>query len=326
MASETVQKTLTYKRANYLQGEGTLQKDLKSAIDKAKTVGSRKQIVNAAENTFLLLNSVRTKWSMLFGAMLIYSRGRNQPLVTENDSADELKVEQLAPPKTAAGERRDFVESLLFFGIKDNHVILLQSAGLRARQLETHLNWLLQTKTNVMDENDRVELADQPSKGAMREVLKSPVKKVSIGVPLESKPAGTSARTTTSTTNVAFRPTGRAFAVLSSLLGSGWQNKVRLDESLDESKLKVEVLVSYTRSTSDSGQDLLNDIARQLRHQEEEDVTIHLKSGAKISGTELKVSGQISAITYGGLLDPEDLFPRMKAWFDAQLESGTIDA
>lgn len=76
---------------------------------------------------------------MTVGSLLIYSRGRNQPLVTEDDAATEMPVEQIAPPPSSAGARRDFIESLLFFGIKDNHVILLQSSALRARQLETHL-------------------------------------------------------------------------------------------------------------------------------------------------------------------------------------------
>ena len=148
MRAESMQKRLNYKRANYLHGTGNLQADVKAAIGKASTVGARKQIVNAAENTFLLLNSVRSRWSMLFGAMLIYSRGRNQPLVTENDAADDLKVEQMAPPPDRSGARRDFIESLLFFGIKGNHVVVLQSSGIRARAFETHLNWLLQTKTS----------------------------------------------------------------------------------------------------------------------------------------------------------------------------------
>jgi len=187
MRSESVQKRLNYKRANYLQGSGNLQADLKAALNKASTVGARKEIVNAAENTFLLLNSVRSRWTMLFGALLIYSRGRNHSLVTEDDAADELKVEQMAPPPDRSGARRDFVESLLFFGIKGNHVVVLQSAGLRARQFETHLNWLLQTKTSVLADEDRIELADHPTKAAIQQVLKSPVKKVSVGVPLQSR-------------------------------------------------------------------------------------------------------------------------------------------
>src|SRR3569833_2550834 len=164
--SGTVQKTLTYKRARYFQGTGNLQRDLKAAVDKANTVGSRKQLVNSAENVFLLINSVRTRWSMLFGSLLIISRGRNQPLVTEDDAALELQVEQLAPPPTRSGARRDFIESLLFFGIKENHLVLLQSSGLRARSMETHLAWLLQEKTSVLNEDNLLELADHPAGGA----------------------------------------------------------------------------------------------------------------------------------------------------------------
>ena len=322
MRAEILQKNLSYKRAAYLQGNGDLQADLRKAINASKTVGSRKQIVNSAENTFLLLNSVRSRWSMLFGAMLLYSRGRNQPLVTEDDAADELKIEQLAPPPDRSGARRDFIESLLFFGIKGNHVVILQSAGLRARQFESHLAWLLQTKTGTISNDDRVELADHPSPSAIKEVLKSPVKNVGIGIPLESRPAQYGQRIS----RASFRPDGVGFDVLRTILGAKWLNQMRLDESLDESRLKVEELVSYTRGTSASGQELLNDIAVQLRHQEPEDVTIHLKNGARLSGEDLKISGPISVSTYGGLVDPEDLFPRMRDWLIQQLEDGVIES
>jgi hypothetical protein len=322
MRAETVSKTLHYKRAAYLQSEGNLQEDFKKAIAKVKTVGTRKQVVNAAENTFLLLNSIRNRWGITFGSLLLYSRGRNQPLVTEDDAADELKVEQLAPPPDSSGARRDFVESLLFFGMKENHVVVLQSSGLRTRQFESHLNWLLQTNTATISEEDRVELSDQPSKSAIREVLKSPVKSVTIGVPLETRAAGP--RKTAQ--HLSFRPQGVGFSVLKSILGAEWLNKLKLIDSLDESRLRVEVHVSYTRSTDDSAQEFLNDIAVQLRHQEPEDIQIQLQGGAKLSGEELKLSGSVSVLTYGGLVDLEDLFPRMRDWLKEQLELGIVDA
>jgi hypothetical protein len=323
--SETLTKKVTYKRAVYLQGKGTLQSQLKAAIDAASTVGSRKQIVNAGENTFILLNSVRSKLNMLFGSLLLFSRGRNQPLVTEDDAANELTVEQIAPPADKSGARRDFVESLLFFGIKGNHVVVLQSSGLRARQFETHLNWLLETKTNVMGDDDRVELADHPTQHAIKAILQSPVKSVSIGVPLETKPT-TKATSRTETRHMAFKPDGAGFDILAQLLPADWFKKMKLGDSLDASRLKVEVHLSYSRTTDEPGQQLLNDIAIQLRNQEPEDVQIDLKNGAKLKGEELKVSGQISVKAYGGLVDPEDLFPRMRDWLHKQFEDGVIDA
>jgi hypothetical protein len=322
VAGALVNKSLHYKRAMYLQAAGNFQNDLKKAVLKAKTVGDRKQIVNAAESTFLLLNSVRNRWSMTFGSLLLYSRGRNQPLVTEDDSAEELTVEQLAPPPDKAGARRDFVESLLFFGAQNNHVVLVQSSGLRARHFETYLDWLLQEKTATIDQEDRIQLADHPSKRAISEVLKSPVRSVSVGLPLESQSTGGRA----TTRRLSFEPKGLGFGILSKILGADWLNKLRLDESLDESRLKVEVNVTYTRKTDDAAQDLLNDIALQLRNQEPEDVEIVLKSGAKLKGEALKVTGQISVQTYGGLIAPDDLFPKMRDWLKTQLEEGAIDA
>lgn len=322
MQSKSLPKTLHYKRATYLQGSGNLQADVKKALSKAKTVGDRKQVVNASENTFLLANSVRNRWGMTFGSVLLYSRGRNQPLVTENDSAADLTVEQLAPPPDATGARRDFIESLLFFGLLGNHVVLLQSIGLRARQFESHLAWLLQTKTTTLSEDDRVALADQPSQSAIKQVLKSPVKRVSVGMPLETSPVPAKP----GSKHLTFQPEGSGFSVLRSMLGQNWMNKLKLSDSLDHSRLKVEVHVSYTRTTDESAQDLLNDIAVKLRHQEPEEVNIRLASGAKLTGDDLRVSGPVSVMTYGGLVDPEDLYPRMRDWLKGQLEQGIVAA
>ena len=317
-----VSKRLNYRRATFLQKTkgATLQSKLQKALDTVTTVGARKQVVSDTENTFLLLNSVRVKWKMIFGAMLLYSRGRNQALVTEDDAADELTVEQMAPPPDAKGARRDFVESLLYFAVKDNHVVVLQSQGLRNRHLENHFNWLMQDRTKVIDANDRILIADQPSQVAMAHALTSPVKKVLIGAPLESK----SAKSNSATEQLVFSPEGIGFNVLKSILGHDWLKKTKLHDCLDDSRLKVEVLVSYTRATTDSGQDLLNDIAMTMRNQEPDDVVIELKNGGKIRGAELQISGPVSVMTYGGIPDITDLYPRMKEWLLQQLEMGVV--
>lgn len=321
-SSAIVRKTVIYKRARYLQASGNLQEDLAAALRKAKSVGSRKEVLNAHENTCLLINIARTRWKMLFGSVLLYSRGKNAALVTEDDTADDLTIEQLAPPRDESGKRRDFIESLLFFGIKENHVVIMQSMGLRARQFESHLAWLLQTNTQVLSGDDQLELADHATNAAIRQVLKSPIKKVSVGLPLESNAAPQDSRRG----KFAFRPEGVGFDVLSTILGKKWLDRMKLDESLDESRLEVEVLVSYTRRTDDMGQGLLNEIASQLRHQDAEDVRIDLANGTRLTGDELKISGPVQVTAYGGLVDPEDLYPRMRDWLTSLLEEGVIDA
>lgn len=325
MRAVSVTKTLHYKRAAYLQGTGNLQDHLKTALSRTKTVGVRKQVVNPEDDTCLLLNSVRNRWGMTFGSMILFTRGRNQPLVTDDDAAAELTVEQLAPPPNRSGARREFIESLLFFGILQNHVVLLQSQGLRARQLESHLGWLLQTKTNTVSDEDQIALIDQPTPDAVKKVLEAPVKKVTVGVPLQSRP-DRRANAEEVAERFSFRPTGAGFQVLKSLLGTEWLKNRKLADSLDESRLKVDIMVSYYRSTDKCGQELLNEIAVNLRHQEPEDVKIQLHNGVQLSGPQLKVSGPVQVTVYGGLADPEDLFPTMRDWLREQLRQGIVDS
>lgn len=321
MAGNLTPKKFTYKCAKYFQNNGsTLQSDLKKAVAKAKLVGERKQLITAAEHTYFFLNSVRNRWGMTFGSMLVYSRGKNQHLVTQLDDAEELPVGQIAPPRDKTGAFTDFVESLLFFGMLDNHLVLVQSAGLRARQFEVHLNWLLQTRTKVMDDEDRIELSDQPSPQAAAAVRNSPVKRVTVGVPLQTKPA----MPKQSIERASFRADGVGFDVLDQLIGGDWIKKMKLSDSLDTSRLQVEVNVTYKRTISDEGQDVLNDIALQLRHQDEEDVVIKLKNGVTLTGSDIKVSGPVSVIAYDGLVDPDDLYPKIRDWLKEQIEIGVV--
>lgn len=172
-----------------------------------------------------------------------------------------------------------------------------------------------------MDDEDRMELADQPSPHAAKAIHSSPVKNVSIGVPLHTKPAP--ART--SIEKASFRADGTGFELLDQLIGGDWMKKLKLTDSLDTSRLQVEVNVTYKRTISDEAQDVLNDIALKLRHQEDEDVTITLKNGVTLSGSDIRVSGPVSVLTYGGLIDPEDLFPKMRDWLQEQIEVGIVD-
>ena len=321
---QTSTRTLYYKRATYLQGNHDLQALLRSALRRRQAVGSRMEELNPEDHTKRFINSHRSQLGMLFGNLLIYSPNRNQALLTVSPNASELDVQQVAPPEIN-GQRTEFLESILYFGIRGNHIVVLQSTALRARALEAYLNWLLSQDQNPLGENNGLFLSDEPSNHVRRQVQATGVKAARLAFPLEAEaredghdvdePVRGRAR---------FRPTGSAFNVLSDLLGVNWFRDLRLEDSLDDSRLKVVVEVTYDRRTTDSGQGLLDGIAMSFRNLDENETLIKLNRGGRLKGDDLKIFGPVSLETYGGLVDQGDLYPKMHGWLMEKVEQGVL--
>ena len=107
------------------------------------------------------------------------------------------------------------------------------------------------------------------------------------------------------------RPSGSALTILSNLLGADWFQDLNLEDSLDDSRLKIVVEVTYDRRTTDAGQGLLDGIAMSFRNLDEDEAVIKLNHGGKLKGNDLKIYGSITVNTYGGLIDQSDLYPKM---------------
>ena len=153
--AQTGTRVLHYKRATFLHDGQDLQSLLAAALRRRQTVGDRMEELHPEERTKRFINSYRSQMGMLFGNLLIYSPDRNQALLTVSPDASELDVRQVAPPEIG-GQRTEFLQSILYFGVRDNHVVVLQSAALRARALEAYLNWLLNSDPNLLGEDNGV--------------------------------------------------------------------------------------------------------------------------------------------------------------------------
>ena len=321
---QTSTRTLHYKRATYLRGRHDLHTLLRSALRRRRAVGTRMEELHPKDHTKRFINSHRSQRGMLFGNLIVYSPERNQALLTVSPNATELDVQQVAPPEVN-GQRTEFLESILYFGIRGNHVVVLQSTALRARALESHLNWLLSLNSNPLGESNRLFLSDEPSNQIRRKVKATGAKAARLSFPLESE--AMSARhdaEESSRGRTRFRPTGSAFNILSDLLGAKWIGDLRLKDSLHDSRLKVVVEVTYDRRTTDSGQGLLDGIAMSFRNLDEDEALIRLNRGGRLKGDDLRIFGPISVGTYGGLVDQGDLYPKMHTWLMEKFEQGVL--
>lgn len=326
MSVETKRKQLHYRKASLFKPIGrSLQELLEEALNKLTPISQRFELVEADispdESWRRFINTHRAVMGMQFGNLVLHALAQNKAIIAIDDTADEFNIEQIAPPKSNDGKRREFLDSILYYGIKGNHIVLLQSMSLRARDLELHLTWLLQT-AKLIDRYNAVYLNNYAPRMTHEQMENAEVKSVKLGTPLYDHKQVTE---TKEDGKKSVKPFGEGIEILNALAPNRFV-KFSWDELEASSNLEVFVEVTYKRQTDPRSQQLLNSLTTALRNASDEDVRIELKNGSVINGSELQIKGFKGISTYNGLLDPSDVFTKMNEWLLECLDQGIIDA
>jgi hypothetical protein len=328
MATETKRKQLHYRKARFFNPVGrSLQDLLEEALTKLTPIAQRFEHLtddSPDEKWKRFINTHRAAMGMQFGNLMLYADKQNRAIIAIDEAADELNVEQIAPPISEDGRRREFLDSILYYGIRGNHVVLLQSMSLRARELELHLNWLLR-QANLIDKNNVVYLNNFAPRMTHEKMERAEVKSVKLGTPLYDHYEEVTEPPKGDKKSLKFRPFGEGVEILKALAPNRFA-ELSWDELEASSNLEVFVEVTYKRQTDERSQQLLNRLTTALRHAGDEDIRIELKDGSVVNGTELQIKGFKSILSYNGLLDPSDVFFKMNEWLLENLERGIIDA
>lgn len=179
MATSTT-KPLTYKVAQF-HGDGTtrtLQSVLRSAFNKLDSAWSRRQSANAAGKCFRLVNYNSNYKGIQVGELLDYTMGHKQAYTTIDEKASELDLKLMKP----LGKQSEFIHSILYFGVFQNHVAIAQAMSLRTRQLEDYLTWLLR-EAKLLTEDQWITLDDQPDPQSVQKI--DGAKGVTMSAPVE---------------------------------------------------------------------------------------------------------------------------------------------
>lgn len=325
MAKESKRKLLHYRRASLLKPtERTLQQMLEEALSKLDRVGNRFQELEGDDsdgNCRKFINLHRNALGMQFGNLVLYAGGNNRHILAIDESANELDIEQIAPPTSDDGRRWEFLDSILYYGIKDNHVVLLQSKALRSREFELHLNWLFE-KAGVLSKDDAVFLNNYVPKVTKEKLENATVKSIKLGLPLYDNTELVSENEQTKISG--FRPSGEGIEILNILAPNRIKNLSSSDIA-ESSNLEVFVEVTYKHQTDEGSQALLNKLSTALRDVGDDDIKIELKGAGTIVGSELQIKSFKNIATHNGLVEPQDVFDKMSEWLIANLEMGFID-
>jgi hypothetical protein len=297
------QKTLHYKRAEIVGGElRPLEDLLNAALATRPRPLLRAERLGASNENVRLINRCRRISGMTIGIFLDFTEGNHQPTILLVDQI-ELAISQLPPRK-----REQFIEGMLYFGIQDNHVVLLQSRGLRAGHFENHLNWLLSELTTEISDGSRILLMDEPHPDA-RERFHG-VKSVTLFAPVDVN----GLRKRPRHTPISLRE--KIIDALSIIVDhpESLLSSLSAEEALEMKNLEISLRVRQTGRGPKSDESVLDDLAFVLRDSEAGDIEIATGSGAVIRGSELRLSSVRSIATTNGIPVLASVAENMNEW------------
>ncbi|EFD6049088.1 hypothetical protein MZE89_09175 [Escherichia coli] len=331
-------KKIIYKEVTMSGVSKTLQSMLMELLKKHTKADSRKEMVNPGEeDLFRLINKHEEFQGMLFCQLVAFEPGHSQRYIQlKNDAesyeirsvtSDELSKMTVEEAEEARTEReqvvREFIDSILYFGVFGNSIVVMQSRSLTTRELETHLKWLLGSLSNYLGAENILKVSDKPKEEIIEEVLKRPVKSVSIGAPVTAVN-----ELRQGSKSPSWVPAGTASELLKAMLAEKWESFLRsskLEDCLDDANLEVTLKITYKRKTSDSGERMLRNLVDATRHYPDDDVVVEMVGGTRLTGKEIRLWNTVKLTTYNSLIDEHELYGQMHDWMVALINNGEIE-
>lgn len=216
------------------------------------------------------------------------------------------------------------METPLYFTVRDNHVVLLQSQSVRSDKFEAHLNWLL-CKAGQMDEEQRVELSDIIPEETQQKIAKSPVKRIALGGSFLNSPAvpDTESGSVTKAMKVA---TGMGLDILRSILPTEQYSSLKVEEMTDMPDVQVNLEIRVVgRKKAQTDNQVMRTIMDGLRHVPDADfINVEVEGYGSMKGQELRVHEKKNIPSIDGVLDTAATFEVMRRWLEALVDKGTV--
>lgn len=105
----------------------------------------------------------------------------------------------------------------------------------------------------------------------------------------------------------------------------GLTDDILSSDAIDKGNIKVSIEVSYNYKAKKTSQTIINSISQALRHSHPEDVELTLDKIGKIKGDNLVISKKINLKFINGIVDPEELYLKIREWLTEQIKLGEID-
>ncbi len=291
---------------------------LSEALQRADTATKRKQSLGPDQGS-RLWNRPRKLGKFLAGDLLDFTPGDHAPVVTVDDRK-EYEIELLAPP----GELKEFLQGIMFFGVQDDHVILLQSMALRSNQFETYLNWLLSDATKVLPrlgEGARVILRDQITlPGGHRGRKLTNVDRLTVRTHLAPSHLAPGDQEASAIKRQLRRIAGELFGRDREELLTA----ISAREALVVEDLEITFEIKRKGRRRELGRSLLDELAETLRHSEEIPFEVHVPDVGTLGPDNLRLGTKASVPTLKGAPVLEGTVRAMHEWLLQLLEDRMV--
>lgn len=341
-----MKKTIHYRNFTITESNSTLQELLETLLESEKysVVDNRIEKINATSEEIRFINAFSNEGNMLFCQLVYIESGKQQTILDMEEGAKSyslLPFNLNSENKEHNKRKKEFVNSILYILVFNNHVVILKSKALTERDLENHIYWLLTEKSQLVPTKSTLSLAIQPPRAVRELTSKEPVKKISLGTPLvgtylpsdknisnvQQKENATEVikDTVINTKSLKFTPQ-IGVSLLKQLVPSDILKNHKIEDCLDESNLRINLEITYDRKTTVKGQAFIDEIAHSVRNLHDDDIKIVLKNGGILRGDQVKLSGEITVnMNEKGIIDETDLRKQMKDWLIKKIDEEEIE-
>lgn len=315
-----------------------LQQLLTSALDNVPKPAMRQELLDTDGNEIRAIGKHFIENGCLCGYLTSWEKGASQPVIEDSPTAPTLRVSALPPPTPKQGEaQKQYVPGVMYFAIFCNHVAFVSTMSLRSNSLEAHLNWLLKTKSELLDKKIPLILSDEVKKATKARIQKSHVKSITFSQPLMSEVAAPlttncvtgSETVSTTSTESKFKPTGAMWDMILSAIGKEKDLASLGLDDISDSNFDVWVEIRHPkrqRSKPENAVKFMDTLGVALRDTEGDQVSLELEDGNRISGNDLKISGTVTAtLGQNNLFDDQDVLKEISAWLRSQINNGVVD-
>jgi hypothetical protein len=292
-----------------------LQAILTAGLQRNQSLGDRIEKADSTGQTrFIIL--YREKSDILSGVMVSFTESDDQPFALIDTSLREAKLNQIAPPSDDPERRHQFVQGTLYFAIRMNHVLLLQSAEFRSTQFTEYVNWIARKglppdqHLSLIEINEKPDLPDR--KSALPDLpplkLKAPMKFKTESALLKKENSGSR-----SAKSVEIRSGRRGMEVLRQTLeffaklpneGFEFQEPPKSGDML----LQIKTKNSKSFKTSD-------DLAEASSRMDDDlDLSMVVPGVGRIGLDSLRIQESIPVETINGLPNASAVFRIMRSW------------
>lgn len=254
-----------------------------------------------------------------FGTLMTYTPGKDNLFIIDDDQAPDVLLEQLTAEVTKEGKRREFLESLIYFCVKGNHIALIQSQHLKSDHLCRYMTWLLKRAGELHDGESLIFLDTPPPHQQERLKLAKGIKSIQF-TSMTNADENTATCGTMDLFPMDPRKEGNLIQrMFRTFVEESGSSKINFS-ALVEAKIKVGMTFDLDRETSDGGQKLMDEIGAILRSTDDIDTILELKDGGTIRGSMLKLTYPIRLNSYSGQLSASEVYGELRTWLTGVLE------